>query len=267
MTAAAPSGGELVRVGCYQCGSQKARPYAEENGFQLVKCAGCGLLYVSPRPSDGAVSQGARTGLHEGDAVLDRVGHFHEGKVKTYLGILGRLFEPTALAKLKWLDIGCGHGELLVALETFAAFETPPLGLEPSEPKRKAARARGLRVEDETFSATPGEFGGISLLNVYSHLPNPVEALRHWGSWVRPGGYLLLQTGDTAGLPYRHHHQPFDLPDHLSFTNERLLRELLARVGFRVTGCVKLRHGHYPSWQFWKHPYRDMWLLAERRAG
>ena len=252
-------------VACYQCGSTKSRPYAEENGFQLVKCAGCGLLFVSPRPSDQDISQSARTGMHGGDSVLERVGEFDERKVAAYISVLARLVERRALAKKSWLDIGCGHGEFLVALERYADLGATVSGLEPGEQKRAGARARGLTVHDETFTGAPGEFGGLSLLNVYSHLPDPVAALSSWRDWLEPGGYLLVQTGDTCHLPYRHHHKPFDLPDHLSFTNERLLRALLERVGFRVLRSAKLRHGHYKSWHFWKHPFRDMWLLAERR--
>jgi SAM-dependent methyltransferase len=264
---ASDAGGELTVVSCYQCGSRESRPYADENGFQLVKCSSCGLLYVNPRPSDHTISQGARTGKHRGHAEFERVGKFDEGKVRSYRRVLKRLTPPSSLTKLKWLDIGAGHGEFLIALQAYGKLDTPPLGLEPGEEKRSAARRRGLHVEDETFVAAPAEFGGISLLNVYSHLPNPVEALARWGSWLRPGGYLLLETGDSAHLPYPYHHKPFDLPDHLSFTNEQLLRGLLERVGFRVLRCVKRGHGYVRPWEFWKHPRRDMWLLAERRAG
>ena len=52
----------MIDVTCYQCGSNESRAYAEENGFRLVKCDRCGLLYVSPRPSDAEISEGMRTG-------------------------------------------------------------------------------------------------------------------------------------------------------------------------------------------------------------
>jgi len=254
----------VVAVSCYQCGSRSTRPYAEENGFSLVKCRGCGLLYVNPRPSDEEVSEAARTGLHQGATAFERIGEFDERKIRTYLDVLGRLFRDRKDLGPRWLDIGCGHGEFLVALQRYAGLDQTLLGIEPSKPKRDSARSRGLNVVDETFRAEPAAFDGISLLNVYSHLPDPVSALKDWTAWLKPGGQLLLQTGDSCHLPARYHHKPFELPDHLSFSNERLVSQVLERVGLRVVRSVKLRHGAYPGWQFWKHPFRDMWLLAER---
>jgi SAM-dependent methyltransferase len=255
----------VVEVGCYACGETRSRLYAEENGFRLVKCAGCGLLYVNPRPSDEVISQGARTGLHEGAATLERIGSFLPRKVEVYVQILADLFPSRKLEASPWLDVGAGHGEFLEALASFSGGATLAKGLEPGLAKREAARARGLDVEDERFEPEPGSLGGLSLLNVYSHLPDPVQALTRFGGWLRPGGLLLLQTGDSAHLSYRYHHKPFDLPDHLSFANERIVRSILERVGLRVVRTAKYRHGAYKSWQFWTHPRRDMWLLAERR--
>jgi SAM-dependent methyltransferase len=254
----------VIDVACYQCGSNEVRAYAEENGFRLVKCAGCGLLYVSPRPSDTEISEGMRTGQHRGLVTLDRVGQFEPRKVDTYLGVLGRLLTPEALAGFRWLDVGCGHGEFLEALRGFCREPLTLTGLEPGEAKRRQASARGLSIVDEAFKPEPGSLDGLSVLNVYSHLPDPVQALSEWRRWLRPGGLFVIQTGDSCHLPYRYHHKPFDLPDHLSFTNEPLLRALLERIGFKVRRCTKLRHGGYRSWEFWKHPRRDMWMLAER---
>jgi SAM-dependent methyltransferase len=254
----------VIDVACYQCGSNASRSYAEENGFRLVKCDGCGLLYVSPRPSDTEISEGMRTGQHRGQVTLDRVGQFEPRKVDTYLGVLGRLLAPESLRGFHWLDVGCGHGEFLEALRGFCRDPLTLTGLEPGEEKRRQALARGLSIVDEAFRPEPDSLDGLSVLNVYSHLPDPVQALSEWRRWLRPGGLFVIQTGDSCHLPYRYHHKPFDLPDHLSFTNERLLRALLQRIGFKVLRCTKLRHGGYRSWEFWKHPRRDMWMLAER---
>jgi SAM-dependent methyltransferase len=219
---------------------------------------------VNPRPSEAEISEGMRTGQHRGQVTLERVGQFDPGKVETYLRVLGRLLAPETIVDFRWLDVGCGHGEFLEALRRFCPGDLTLTGLEPGEKKRLAALTRGLAIVDETFRPAHESLDGLSILNVYSHLPDPARALSEWRRWLRPGGLLVIQTGDSCHLPYRYHHKPFDLPDHLSFTSERLLRALLQRIGFRVTRCTKLRHGGYRSWEFWKHPRRDMWMLAER---
>lgn len=252
----------MQTVGCYHCGARAHRPYAEENGFSLVKCDDCGLLYVTPRPSDDEITAEMRSGLHRGDEVLDRVGHFIDDKVAGYQAVLTDLFAGWPPPTGRWLDVGCGHGELLVALQS--RFDVTAIGLEPCLPKAEAARARGLDVAPSRDIA-PGSLDALSSLNVFSHLPDPVESLRTWTRWLAPGGLLVLQTGDSARLPARHHHRPFDLPDHLSFASQRIVREILERVGMQVLRRRHYRHADIPGWQLWRRPYRDMWLLARRR--
>jgi SAM-dependent methyltransferase len=251
----------MKSVACYFCGSSQHAPYAHENGFALVKCAGCGLLYVNPRPDDADIDAAMRSGMHRGEDALDVVGQHDPRKVAGYVTILKRLFGGREVSG-SWLDIGCGHGELLEALGRFGSVAAR--GLEPCAPKADSARARGLHIVDEGAIA-PQSLDAISALNVYSHLPDPHQALRQWATWLRPGGWLIVQTGDSCDLPYRDHHQPFDLPDHLSFANRRIVWTILERAGYVVLRSHHQRHGAYPAWQLWRHPYRDMWLLARKR--
>lgn len=66
----------MVRVACYNCGTHEAVKYASENGFDLVKCQQCGLLYVNPRPEANEIIEGAEQGLHHGDVDFDLTGRF-----------------------------------------------------------------------------------------------------------------------------------------------------------------------------------------------
>ena len=51
---------------------------------------------------------------------------------------------------------------------------------------------------------------------------------------LKPGGMLVLETGDTADLPSEQHHRPFYLPDHLSFANKEIVCDILIRCGFEI---------------------------------
>ena len=66
--------------------------YAEENGFSLVKCCGCGLLYVKDRPDDQQVTQAHKQGKHSGQKELDTTGSFKTGKIPRYFKVLSDLF-------------------------------------------------------------------------------------------------------------------------------------------------------------------------------
>jgi SAM-dependent methyltransferase len=77
----------------------------------------------------------------------------------------------------------------------------------------------------------------ISLLNVYSHLPNPPAFLKSLKNLLNPGGEIVVQTGDTAHFPADEHYRPFYLPDHLSFASEKIVTGILKRLGFEIL-CI-----------------------------
>jgi SAM-dependent methyltransferase len=229
---------KLVEVACYYCGETSSRPFAAENGFELVRCSGCELLYVSPRPREEDVAEAVRQGLHPGN--LETNSRFYPPHLWHYRRVLRDLYGDELAARARtWLDVGCGHGEFLLALKAVAGASLAAAGSEPNEHKRRSARLRGLDVDFVPLDRDGSRYDCISLLNVYSHIPDPgafLEALRRR---LAPGGELLLQTGDIAGLTPDTMFRPMYLPDHLSFATEAIVTGLLERKGFRVVAVRK----------------------------
>ena len=230
----------MIDAACYNCNSTRNALYATENGFSLVKCDGCGLLYVNPRPSDDEIDEGVRIGAHRGDKILNSTGRFIRIKVTIYRKILHDVYgNALANRKATWLDVGCGHGELLVALRKLCGNNVNARGIEPNRFKIAAARLRGLNVDYFDLASHDKRYDIISLLNVYSHLPNAREFLCLVKQRLMPGGEILLETGDTANFPADQHPRPFLMPDHLSFTSAEVLSSLLKDVGFEITSINK----------------------------
>src|SRR3569623_1063765 len=62
---------QLYFVPCLLCCGQDGGGWGDENGFSCVKCSGCGLVYVNPRPGDEDISQANEIGEHRtGGATL-----------------------------------------------------------------------------------------------------------------------------------------------------------------------------------------------------
>src|ERR1700749_1795429 len=109
---------KLIDVSCYNCGLKEYTPYATENGFSLVKCSHCGLLFVTPRPADDELATAHECGVHKGQDQFDMTGCWDESKVPRYLTALDHLYGNKLQEGCRdWLDIGCGHGEFLTALK------------------------------------------------------------------------------------------------------------------------------------------------------
>lgn len=230
----------MVRVACYNCGTHEAVKYASENGFDLVKCQQCGLLYVNPRPEANEIIEGAEQGLHHGDVDFDLTGRFDPIKCWFYKKVLAELY-PNGTPAGSWLDIGCGHGELLATVNSLYHDAVAIRGTEPNVHKQKAAQDRGLNVSYFNLFTHEGKYNIISLLNVYSHLPDPGVFISRCRNMLVPGGELIIQTGDSAHFSPEDHYRPFFLPDHLSFASEQILRDILTRNGFEVISVL-----HYP---------------------
>ena len=236
----------MINVDCYNCGSNQRESYASENGFNLVKCSNCGLLYVTPRPTQQEIDEANKSSIYKGKSPLRITGEFRESKVKTYLRILTELYGTQLMnSKKTWLDIGCGCGEFIKSLHEFSRGNVIASGLEPNIQKQETARARGLDVSYFNLKNHDKQYDYISLLNVFSHLPNPPEFILQCKAILQPGGELLLETGDTANIPADEHYRPFQLPYEMSFASEDIVSDILRRCGFKIITIKK-----YPAFPF-----------------
>jgi SAM-dependent methyltransferase len=225
---------------CYNCGSGRHSYYDSENGFTLVKCQECGLLYVNPRPEDDDILRAHQQGVHGGLQAFDVTGSFDRDKVKRHKKILKDFFgNGESLQGKTWLDIGCGHGEFLVALREFGRESILAKGTEPNVHKKILARKMGLDVDYFDLNTHEGKYDVISFLNVYSHLPDPPDSILAWSRLLKPQGEFLIETGDTAEFKSKDHPKPLYLPDHLSFASEKIVVRILNRSGFEITAIRK----------------------------
>ena len=232
----------METVSCYNCGTSDSVDFATENGYILRKCTQCGLLYVNPRPDVAEIEQAHKLGEHKGAKKLGTTGYYDFSKISAYLRTLQDLFgDGNELRGKRWLDIGCGYGEFMSALKKFSRNQLDVIGVEPNEHKTAAARRQGLNASYFDLDQHSETYDFISLLNVYSHLPNPPAALADWRHLLKPGGALLLETGDTAHMSPESHPTPYYLPDHLSFASESIVRGVLEKAGFEVLAVRNIR--------------------------
>jgi SAM-dependent methyltransferase len=230
----------LTEVNCYSCGSKEHKYYDSENGFNLVKCSNCGLLYVNPRPSSEDISKSMLTGEHSGDSTIYLTGRYHKSYIKKYLQILSDFFpeEKSELSHKKWLDIGCGFGEFLLALNLYSKDEIIAKGSEPNEAKIRFAHTKNLDVSFIDIDNHFEKYDFISLLNVYSHLPDPVEYISNLKKNLNSNGEIFLQTGHSCHLPVKLHSRPYSLPDHLSFANQEIIENIFKKLGFEIVNII-----------------------------
>lgn len=144
------------------------------------------------------------------------------------------------------LDVGCGTGELL---RTLVAAGWDATGTEPAAAIAAVGRAAGLQVEAATaadyvarWRAAGGPpFGGVVLLNVLEHVPDPATLLGDVVTTLAPGGRLVVRVpNDFSPLQEAAHRvlggRPWwvAVPDHVNYFDHASIGALVERIGLEI---------------------------------
>lgn len=134
------------------------------------------------------------------------------------------------------VDIGCGRGELLSALQEVG---TSGIGVEPEPGMAAEARARGLQVEETDAVAflracAPGSLGAVFSAHVVEHveLDYLLEFVHLAFSRLRPGGIFVAETPNPASLVVLGNSYILD-PTHVRPLHPSLMAFLCENAGFR----------------------------------
>lgn len=281
-----------VHVPCPTCGADRPSPWGEEGGWRAVRCGACGLVYTNPRPAPADISEAATLGQHQVEAgTLDVVGAFSDKKVAGLGARLDALWPGTdapwrRVPGLTWLDVGAGFGELVNAVNLRISHPKAGvvLGIEPCLPKVERATALGLDVRPLGLAEVRREPGWdvVSLVNVLSHIPDPRAFFAEVASLLRPGGELLVVTGNGGDIARADYPQALSLPDHLVFAGERHVRDILDGAGLVVERLMSFPTTlPRPLWEatlegvaarvlrrrvgYSGTPFRSLWARARKR--
>lgn len=111
------------------------------------------------------------------------------------------------------VDIGCGYGHTAAAL---AAEVRSVTGVEPSASLAAVAQEHGaeagvrvLHGGHERLLEHPAAFDVAVMDNVFEHIPNQADALRHVTAALRPGGVLYLLVPNRLWPIEVHYGLPF----------------------------------------------------------
>lgn len=226
-----------IHIACPYCNADSASHWADNNGYKAVQCGECNFVYVCPRPAPELVSAAVETGIH-----LDLGGHNvitkrHHSKV----ALLRKSLEWShsdiwsRSTPLTWMDMGSGFGETIEAIISLAPAGSRVVGAEPMKPKADDAIARGVETYNCYPQDVPETFDFVSLVQVFSHIPDFRSFLASVKPRLNPGAEIYIVTGNAAEIKdARHVPGELDLPDHLVFAGRKHLHGFLEEAGFEI---------------------------------
>lgn len=244
--------------------------------FTLVECAGCGFLYLSPRPDANEIhryypdSYPCHT-MSVGEDAPPFARSLAEYEMnKRCEAVIGAATDGCEL-----LDVGCGVGDFLGAMQ---ARGWHARGVEPDPHAVEQARLRhGVDVIEGYLDATPygpASFDAITLWEVLEHVPQPVDTLRSAFELLKPGGVVVLSLPNRTALQaklFRSYWIGYDFPRHFSVFAPADMRRAFDLAGF-VESRVFSERGRLGAMHneiVWVVSSLGMWLgtdVAERRA-
>jgi 2-polyprenyl-3-methyl-5-hydroxy-6-metoxy-1,4-benzoquinol methylase len=246
------------KTGCILCGSDHASLLSVQSTWPVVRCTGCGLVYLSERPAENALTELYNESYYEdGDVGYSGyISTFDEHR-EQFMNIFEKRHRDLLhnVSGKRLLEIGCAYGFLLDFLRK-KGWEVTGVEISPLS-SSYARNELGLNVltgSVETAEFEKHSFDVILLLDVLEHLHRPFDVLERIRELLAPGGILVVQ------CPWELYHweevaeailkgvrpgtiEPDAVPAHLYFFQPRTLEEVLKKGGFKITARQSGNYG------------------------
>jgi len=198
------------------------------NFGQIVKCAGCGLVYINPRERSEDIVNKYR------DVVDPTCVDEEKGRVFTFERSLGEIEKFKKGGRI--LDIGCNIGTFV---DVAKRKGWDAYGIEPNNWAAEYARKRGLNVfrgslAESNFSES--FFDAVTMWDVLEHFTDPSQELRRTSDLLKTGGMLFLTTMDIESLFARvmGKRYPWLMQMHLYYFSLETIKKMMAKNGLEV---------------------------------
>jgi len=235
----------LERVRCNLCDADDTAPVAEIDGFHIVRCRQCGLVYVNPRYREELLQEIYTETYYDHDGIKNGLEFFGydnylEDEENIKITFAKRLNTIERYAnKGKLLDIGCATGFFL-DLARSRGWQV--VGSEVSEFSVRYARERfGLDVRLGTLGELHFDeqaFDVVTMWDVIEHVSDPMGELQRVRRILRDGGLLSIITPDVGSLVARLLGSRWEefrrVREHVYFFSRRTMTKALHRAGFEV---------------------------------
>jgi SAM-dependent methyltransferase len=242
-------------VNCCICDVDDAEPIAVGEDFEYrtspdtflaMRCRGCGLVYLNPRPA-----------MAELDVIYPADYHAYEFSAERY-GLIYRVRRKLEAKRLlescrglgpnaRIIDIGCGDGFHLQLLRDFGQPSWQLSGVEPSDLAVRAGTRAGLTIHQgivQELNLPEQSYDLAFMIATIEHVDHPAEVLAAVRSLLKPGGRVVIVTDNTDTLDFKlfreRHWGGYHFPRHWNLFNPHNMRLLAAKVDLPVASLATI---------------------------
>ena len=232
---------------CPSCGKTESKEWGSKNDYNMVSCASCGLIFVSPMPAETPAIYDETYfsgGDGHGYVNYDRDKEPMRRAFELYL----KHMEKTLGRKGKLLDVGSATGYFMNIAKSLG-WEVE--GVEISDHAASMGRSKGLIIHTgilENVKLEEKSFDAITLFDVAEHLRDPKTTLLEVSRLLKDGGIIVVTTPDSGSLWARilkHRWHLVIPPEHLVLFNRKNFGYLLGHTGFKSPAIVTTIGKHF----------------------
>jgi SAM-dependent methyltransferase len=274
---------------CIMCGQTRTeslytttdRMFGVRGTFTTVRCEGCGLIFLNPRPCGESLkayypevtyysySPGVNSTKGSKFSIkpyLKRKAYGRDPAGRMIRKILewnGNSIWSAAASRLsaaKVLDIGCGAGDHLLIFKRFGWLTA---GAEISQRACKTGNELGLNIRCGTLENAgfpSNSFDFVLLNHTLEHLPNPLKSLLEVKRILKPNGTVMVCLPNHASIQAKLFHKFYwqiDSPRHLFSFTPKSFQEMAKKAKMRIKAFRTNSKGRGMLWslQYYMNEY------------
>lgn len=224
----------------------------------IVRCPECDLVfYAGQIPEAGLYGNGYFAGGEYRDYPGDR--RILERNFRAQIAFLRKTAPEGRL-----LEIGSAYGFFLELARSYWSV----VGIDVSEEAVRYARETfGISVVLDDFlnlADQPESFDLICLWDTIEHLPHPVRTIEKAARWLKPGGSIVMTTGDIGSLNARWRKsrwRQIHPPTHLFYFSRKTLSRTVERAGLEIRSVTSVGY-----WRSLQSMLYGVLVLGRKRA-
>jgi SAM-dependent methyltransferase len=242
-------------INCILCKNQNFKSVYRDNLVSIITCPCCGLVRQENCASSLVKINENFHNIEEyykrRNEIQKKTIVFNQKKCFYSLDIIKKIEKQLKEGDLI-LDIGCGSGEFLKGLND-SGFDV--LGVEP-DPLLAAFVIEQLKIPVivDTYSVhlfPKNHFNGITFIQVFEHLEDPLKTLKQVYTNLKLGGLLIIDVPSYNNprilcyrlLRWKKIVKRDFIPSHCYYYTRSTLSKLVEKAGFFVTEIVTGRYG------------------------
>ena len=230
------------------------------SGGNLYCCTSCNLFFRWPRLSQTILKE-----LYEYES--DSHWGYKTGVRSDWIFAQGWINKTEAEEQQNILDIGCWDGNFLESLSA----KWKRYGLEINQSAAKQAQSRGVTLVGEDLYTHLDKkfinyFDVITTFDVIEHVDDPKLFLSTLLEYIRPGGIIIISTGNTDAWTWRLAQNQYYYcanPEHISFINVAWLEHQTSEELFEIIEIEKFSHVRtWSIYEFLKQTLANLLYLS-----